>query len=949
MKTKSTPAFYLFTFVFCLVLALSPEPCALCQTPQGFNYQAIARDSQGKEIINTSIQVKLSILSDTTGFKITGGGTYLWEEQQDATTNGFGMFNLVLGNTLAVKIQGTAASFTVIDWKAQPLYIGIKINYQSVWRNMGASRLWSVPYSMVSGELAGPVKKLAVSGTTSFMDEALFEVKNTTGQTVFAVYNEGVRVYVDDGIAKGTKGGFAIGSFGTAKAESQPLLVVDPDSIRAYIAPDAKGTKGGFAIGGFSPAKTLAGEEYLRVTRDSTRIYVMEPAKGVKGGFAIGSFNPAKGPEISPFTSLTPKNYFIGHGSGKLTSGLYNSFVGYETGLNNTSGSYNAFFGYQAGYDGTTGSSNLFLGYQSGFSNTAGNFNSFMGYRSGYLNTTGDKNTFIGSFAGVSNTIGNNNTFSGFNSGYSNADGHANNFYGTGSGYSNLSGDNNTFIGPESGYNNIAGSFNTFLGYRAGYNNNANNNVFIGNECGFSNTTGDLNVFIGYAAGRTNTEGSGNVFMGNGAGNKNIGGEANVFIGDRSGYENTYGSSNVFMGYLSGMQGTAAYSNVCIGYQSGMGLTNALNNVFVGSLTGMNNTWGESNVFIGSAAGKANITGGSNVHIGQGAGEKANASDNIFIGYAAGYETTTGASNLYIGMQAGYQNVSGQNNVFIGKYAGYYETGSNKLYIDNSLTTSPLIYGDFDLNNLTINGNLSVNSTYMRLISNPGTGTTPSYYCYQGAPASTTKANAFSVYDALWVTGPSFLDKALDINVSGSPALYVLGDEALWYDGNSYSWGYGGTYNVFADKVSVGTTASPGGYTLYVAGSAYSTGGWSGSDARWKKNLEPVKNVLPGILSLTGYRFDWKKDEYPEFNFDDERQIGLVAQEVEKIFPELVRTENGGYKSVSYEKLSVLLLEGIKEQQKQIDEARKDNDELQKEIQELKEQIAQIISSAGNR
>ena len=88
------------------------------------------------------------------------------------------------------------------------------------------------------------------------MDEALFEVKNKSGQTVFAVYNEGVRVYVDDGAAKGSKGGFAIGGFGTEKGVSQQYFIVNPDLIRMYVDDNpAKGAKGGFALGGFSASK----------------------------------------------------------------------------------------------------------------------------------------------------------------------------------------------------------------------------------------------------------------------------------------------------------------------------------------------------------------------------------------------------------------------------------------------------------------------------------------------------------------------------------------------------------------------------------------------------------------------------------------------------------------------------------------------------------------------
>ena len=812
------------------------------QVPQGFNYQAIAWDDSGEPIINTAVPVRLTIQSDSLG------GTVFWQELHSSiTTNDLGLFTLVVGK--GVKQAGTAVSFGDIDWTVSPKFIKVEVNYEG-WLNMGSSRLWAVPYSMVAKDLSGSINKLTVAGVTPSMEEPLFEVKNNNGQTVFAVYNEGVRIYVDDGDAKGLKGGFAIGGLDPAKG-TQDLFIVNADSIRAYIDtnPD-KATKGGFAIGGINTAKAGT-EEYLRVTDDSTRIYVNDSGKGLKGGFAIGGINPAKG-AATPFTALTPDNYFIGHRSGIYnTTGLYNSFLGFESGLGNTGGSDNALFGYQSGYSNNTGSGNLFLGYQSGYSNTTGSNNSFLGYKSGYSNTTGQYNSFMGSYTGVSNTEGSYNTFSGYEAGYTNVDGEANNFFGTRSGYSNITGSNNIFIGPESGFKNDYGNYNTYIGYQAGYN------------------------------------------------------------------------------------GTSAYSNVAIGYQSGFELTLAYQNVFVGHLAGKNTTWGESNVFVGNSAGLANVTGGSNVHIGTGAGEKANASNNTFVGYGTGYDNTSGVSNTFIGTQAGFNNTTGNNNVaigngagygnqtgtgnvFIGNNAGFSETSSNKLHIDNKITTTPLIYGDFSGKYLRINGDLYIDDTFLRMSNDPGTGTYPAYYVYQGSVGSTAKQYAFSVRDALWVTGPSFHDSYIDIDVS-SGALYVAGDEAIWYNGTYFSWGYGGTYNIFADKVAVGGIANPGGYGLYVVGSAYTTGTWAGSDARWKKNISDYGLVLDKLIKLNPINYEWRTDEFPDLGFESGSQVGLIAQDVEKILPELVRTNENGYKAVSYEKLSVLLLEGMKEQQERIE------------------------------
>ena len=388
------------------------------QVPRGFNYQGIARDGSGNPIANQDLMVKVSVLSDTTGFYASGSGTYIWEEQHSVHTNAFGLFGLVIGTEAWV--QGSAATFDAIDWNQGPLFVGIKIQYPSPsWKNMGTAPLNSVPYSMVADMANGIANgsKLEVISDDDLGTDALFEVRRKDGQTVFAVYPDAVSVFVPNS-AKGAKGGFSIGGFDQAKGTSQDLFRVTPDSTRIYIPNPAltgKGAKGGFSIGGFDQAKGIT-QDLLSVSPDSTRIYVREPAKGSKGGFSIGGFGTNKG-TLGNFLDLTPDNYFIGDGSGSKNIagvGLYNSFIGYEAGLNNTTGSYNAFFGYQSGYSNTEGSKNLFLGYQSGYYNITGDLNTFVGYQAGNKNTIGTQNSFLGSYSGANTTTGGDNTFIGY-------------------------------------------------------------------------------------------------------------------------------------------------------------------------------------------------------------------------------------------------------------------------------------------------------------------------------------------------------------------------------------------------------------------------------------------------------------------------------------------------------------------------------------------------------
>jgi len=95
--------------------------------------------------------------------------------------------------------------------------------------------------------------------------------------------------------------------------------------------------------------------------------------------------------------------------------------------------------------------------------------------------------------------------------------------------------------------------------------------------------------------------------------------------------------------------------------------------------------------------------------LGYGAGGRNTiGSRNAYIGGYAGYYGTGATNNTFIGYGAGYHNETGDRNVCIGYNAGYNSTGSDRLYIDNSSTGTPLIYGRFDSDYVTINGKLGV-------------------------------------------------------------------------------------------------------------------------------------------------------------------------------------------------------------------------------------------------
>ena len=299
------------------------------QVPQGLNYQAVVRDGLGNLITNRDMQVKIAILSDTTGFYASGTGTYIWEEQHSVKTNAFGMFTLVIGSSSATKVQGSAASFSAVPWTTTQLFIGTKISYPA-WKQLGSAKLWTVPYAMVADKANGvnAGAKLSVTSANDLGTDALFEVKRQDGQPVFAVYPDAVNIWVPQSGAKGPKGGFTVGGYGTSKGDTYDFFRVTPDSVRIYIdpTPDAKGAKGGFAVGGYGTAKGI-NDMYFNLT----------------GTTEISTVNAS--PQILWYPT---KNAFL---AGNVHIGAADSVGDYSTALGYQSiamGDYSQAFGYKA-------------------------------------------------------------------------------------------------------------------------------------------------------------------------------------------------------------------------------------------------------------------------------------------------------------------------------------------------------------------------------------------------------------------------------------------------------------------------------------------------------------------------------------------------------------------------------------------------------------------------
>jgi len=269
-------------FALVLIVFLSTELNA--QVQYGISYQAVLRDASGNVLSGKSATIRVNITNKA-------GTTYYYKETHDITTNSLGIATLVVGKGLPVD-----GAFASIPWSdgGISMIVELKVSPASTFTPFEKQELHGVPYAFHAAN--GINTNSANVGETAYFDgtnwvangdivvtdssvnivpkaghkpeQPIFAVLNSNKEIVFAVYESGVRSYVGSNIAKGAKGGFAVGGLSGSKSNVE-YLNISPDSIRVYIDNTSKGVKGGFAVGGLSGSKSTP-TNYFKVTTDST-------------------------------------------------------------------------------------------------------------------------------------------------------------------------------------------------------------------------------------------------------------------------------------------------------------------------------------------------------------------------------------------------------------------------------------------------------------------------------------------------------------------------------------------------------------------------------------------------------------------------------------------------------------------------------------------------------
>ena len=301
---------------------------------------------------------------------------------------------------------------------------------------------------------------------------------------------------------------------------------------------------------------------------------------------------------------------------------------------------------------------------------------------------------------------------------------------------------------------------------------------------------------------------------------------------------------------------------------------------------GDSNTTGTRNSFFGRSAGDANITGHDNAFFGYQAGLNSTASSNSFFGMNAGRSTTDCFDNSFFGRSAGEANTTGDDNSFFGRSAGIANTTGN----NNSFFGSLAGGANSDGNSNSFFG------TEAGAFNTTGDGN--AFFGWHAGVSNTTGSN----------------NTYIGFNAGGEPGITnatAIGANAHAFQSNQIYIGTPNNIvfvlgNLLAGELRVTTLGSAG--LTAVCRNALNEIATCSSSLRYKTNVAPFNSGLSLVNRLRPITFDWKEGGMHD--------LGLGAEDVAAIEPLLATyNKDGQVEGVKYDRIGVVLLNAVKEQQ----------------------------------
>jgi hypothetical protein len=350
---------------------------------------------------------------------------------------------------------------------------------------------------------------------------------------------------------------------------------------------------------------------------------------------------------------------------------------------------------------------------------------------------------------------------------------------------------------------------------------------------------------------------------------------------------------------------------------------------------------------------------------------------NFLLGFGAGASfISTNYYNTVVGTRAGNTAYSDQNTI-IGYDAAY-----NAVYHPSGSTGDNVIIGYLAANNMDLsNAEIGRNTYVGSLVSTAAIGSENVHLGYLSGDRTTGNQNAYvGVQAGASTTGSNNIAMGYKTEIRGSRNS-ILGNEAKAYNPftgkdvtgsvalGTDAWVFTDNTIVLGDPntlvgVEIGFNSSgqaliagiPFACKFEVNGDAYAAGLWFPSDANLKKNIAPLTNGMDILRDLKPVNYEYRDDIYvkqPEGaqqslpavkrNFTKGKQYGFLAQDIEKVIPDMVATRDDGTKMINYNQLFGVLVKGVQEQDVILSETKAEMDALRSELRVAHESNEMMI------
>lgn len=370
-------------------------------------------------------------------------------------------------------------------------------------------------------------------------------------------------------------------------------------------------------------------------------------------------------------------------------------------------------------------------------------------------------------------------------------------------------------------------------------------------------------------------------------------------------YNTAVGYQALFLATSS--NATTNYSNTAVGYSALYANSSGYFNVAIGSQALIANTTGSNNAGVGYASLYTNTTGANNTAIGVNALQKnTTQSNNTAVGFSALYNLNGGTQNTGLGVQTLNFNVTGNYNTAIGYQAGY--GVSTNSFSNNSLFGRTSGYGLSTGSNNTFLGTYTASTT--------ATGSNNIALGYDIAMPSVNGSNQLNIGNLIFGTGINGEGKTISNGNIGIGTTSPYANFAIQINGNSTNT------TVFAIASSTAAYATTTLFSVANTGDVTINGSYGApcvignsngatmcsSDERLKTNITVIPNALHDIEQIKGVTFNWADPTKNQSQF-----IGVIAQDVQKVFPQAVAMLPNGFLGVDYATLVAPLIEAVKE------------------------------------